>query len=169
MSNANFVKIINACLIPLLNYMVIIWGSASRTKVEILNKCIRRTARFIHGKSSRDRISREIYHDLNWLMPRDNFNIKCLSFIYQVTKTRDMPYFENLIQPNSARHNYATRRSQDLHVPFQFRNEYGKKSILNQISVYNNLPNNINTVQNLKMFRKAIKNYVLNLRKEEFI
>jgi hypothetical protein len=72
LSQINMLKIIEACLLSLANYMIVVWGNASKENLKIVERCIRSSARFLLSKRKHDRILRDIYENLSWLLPLDS-------------------------------------------------------------------------------------------------
>jgi hypothetical protein len=100
LSSINMLRIIEACLISLTNYMVIIWGNASESNIRIIDRCIRSSARALLSKSKYDRILSDIYEQLHWLLPADSHIYFSLCLIYKILKRQCIPYFNGTLRPN---------------------------------------------------------------------
>jgi len=162
LSTDNFIKIFNACVLSLCNFMSIIWGTASKSSLKIIEKNIRTSARIILGKRKYDPIKDDIYGRLGWFLPKDSYDYSALCLIFKITKTEEIPYFRNTLKYRHEIHSHQTRNKGDLNANFIPRNSYGKKSIfINACNIWKELPDEISNAASIITFKSNLKSFIL--------
>ena len=91
----------------------------------------------------------------------DTLNILPLPSMYMMEIVYYIKMNVGGLDQNSVRHNYNTCHRSDL--PLQFcRNDSLKTSINNMgVKLYNKLPNHVKNLENLQLFRKKLKYFLL--------
>ena len=143
--------------------MSIIWGSATKTSLKLVERNLRFSARKILGKKKFDPIKFEIYETLNWLLPSDSYAYSALCFIFHNTVNKRFPYFQNLIKYRHEIHSHQTRNKNELHICTAPRSEYGKKSLVfKACNLWNQLPIEITNSETIYGFKSKLKMCLLN-------
>jgi hypothetical protein len=151
-----------ACLISFVNYMVVLWGTASKENLKIVEKCIRSSARFLLSKNRCDRVLRNIYENLGWLMPTDSHKYFSLCILYKILRLKCIPFFDGSLCSNLGLDSHDTRAFNNLYIPNIRRNNYGVRSFFYSSSLlWNNLPDNLRVSQSFPMFKKSLKGFLL--------
>jgi hypothetical protein len=66
--------LVYACIMSIFDYMVIIWGTASKQCLSNVDRCIRRTARYVLHKTKYEIVSSDICNRLKWFSPLKTTN-----------------------------------------------------------------------------------------------
>jgi hypothetical protein len=135
----------------IMSYGIIFWhNSTDSKKVFYIQK---RIIRIMTGAKRRASCT-ELFKKFNILPPASEFLLSLLSFVVD-----NMEKF----QTNSDIHSISTRHRYNLHVPNSNLNKYQKGVYYSGIKLFNNLPPNvINLSHNIKMFKRALKDYLLS-------
>ena len=161
LSNENLIRIFNASVVSLFNYMAGVWGSACAQTLQPLEASMRQVARFLLGVKKYDPVRHRINSDLNWLLPRSNYFYKSFCFIY-LTLQNEIPYFCNFLLKNSDIHAYNTRNKENVRINFCPKNALSSHSIqFNAIIEWNKLSNDLKYCPNYNTFKKKVKKYLL--------
>jgi hypothetical protein len=135
--------------------MVVIWGSASRSSIQIIERSIRRSARVILLKCKYDSILADIYSYLNWFMPTDNYKYFSLCNLFNIQRYNNFQYFDSVIVLNSDRACHSTRSTNKIYVPNVRRNRYAMRSFFySASSLWNELPEELKSCQSMHVLKK---------------
>jgi hypothetical protein len=132
LSSINFFRIIEACLISLSNYMIVVWGNSGKENIRIVERCLRSSARILMSKRKHDRVLKDLYGNLGWLMPSDSHKYFSLCLIYKILKLECIPYFRGVLSPNLGLASHDTRAYNNLYISNIRRNKFGMRSFLAQ-------------------------------------
>ena len=78
--------------------------------------------------------------------------------IYKTLANMNPPYMQELFEKSSS--SYSTRRPYDLMVPRVNQTSFGSRSItFERAKLWNHLPQNIKSADNLSTFKQLIKNW----------
>jgi len=162
-STEQFIVIAQACLLSLIQPMIMVWGSATKKAIAVIERCIRQTARVVLEKKKFDRVKFDIYKTLMWMLPHDMFKYKLGCFTYKVLNMKSIPYFNTFYTCNKQIHSHATRNANEIRVTNKISNNYGKMSLLYQsASMWNNIPDEVKQCKTLKLFRTKLKKLILD-------
>ena len=95
----------------------------------------------------------------------DVFKLQVLSFVYQWSHNLLPPCFSDYFKFSSSVHSYSTRQSCDgnLYVTSVNTTQYGLRSLKSTgPRLWNSLPLDITKSNSFSLFRKALKNYMLD-------
>jgi hypothetical protein len=160
--NYRMLKIIEACLLSLANYMIVVWGNASKENLKIVERCIRSSARFLLSKRKHDRILRDIYENLSWLLPLDSHKYFSLCLVFKILRLKCIPYFNDILCPNLELHSHSTRGSNNLYLSNIRRNRYGVRSFFySSVLLWNDLPDHLRNSGSFPIFKKMLKCFLL--------
>lgn len=161
MSQKNLILIFNACLISLFNYMIIIWGSSCSKNLKIIEKGVRRVARFILGKSRYDPIRVMIKDNLKWFLPKQNYYYKSLCFLHSL-QNNHIPFFQDFIKKSMNFHKYSTRNCLNLRGNFCPKNRISERSIhFHPVIAWNKLPEELKNCVDDNVFKTKLRTHIL--------
>jgi len=96
MSIAKGKLLLSDYVLSLLRYCVTIWGNATKTDLNNVNKCVRRCARMLYRKSKFDSMSGEL-KTLGWLKVDNMYKFSICVFVY-LTLINSVPdYFMDYV------------------------------------------------------------------------
>ena len=151
---------------PFLTYGVHVWGltfPSFLTQLFIIQKKAIRIISFSEPKSH----SEPLFKSLNLLKLNDVIELQILSFVYQWSHRLFPvpPCFNEYFKFTSSVHSYSTRQScnRNLFVASVNTTQYGLRSLkFTGPRLWNSLPTSITNSNSLRIFRKTLKNSILN-------
>jgi hypothetical protein len=162
LTSINFFRIIETCLISLSNYMIVVWGNSSKENIRMVERCLRSSARIIMSKRKHDRVLKDNYENVNWLMPSDSHKHFSLCLIYKILKLNCIPYFCGVLSPNLGLASHDTRAYNNLYIPNTRRNKYGMRSFFYSATLlWNNLSDDVRNASSYSLFKKKLKCSIL--------
>jgi len=149
--------------ISLVRYCCPVWGTANKSELNILNKCVRRCARSVFSKNKFENIDNEIV-SLGWFYI-DNlykYSIICV-FTYCTLHDLYPNYFHDFVKLKTT--SYATRYPNHIHIPNPMPIwKYSKNLIaVDACRFWNNLPPDLTSCTTLRSFKLFLKNHLLSI------
>ena len=143
---------------PSLEYANVLWNNCTDADSDRIESIQRRAARIITGGISRT--STELLNEelgLELLTQRRERNL--LLFFHKIMYGNCPLYLQNL-KPlnNQSRHNRNLRSSTNLDIPKSRIARYENSVIPKAISLWNNLPNDLQSIANYKSFKSQLEN-----------
>ena len=141
-----------------------VWGltfPTSLTQLFIIQKRAIRIISFSEPKSH----SEPLFKSLNLLKLNDVIESQIVSFVYQWSHGLLPPCFSKYFNFTSSVHSYATRQScnRNLYVASVNTTQYGLRSLkFTGPRLWNSLPTSITNSNSLRIFRKTLKDSMLN-------
>ena len=123
-NHTNRKLIVNAFILPVINYMSIIWGTANAAVVKIIESLVRRCGRFVLNLRKFDCVKLEISEKLKWLFPVNTYQYEILKLAYSIINKSCPPYFLNYLDENINLKN--TRNKQYVSIQQPLTN-YGRR------------------------------------------
>jgi hypothetical protein len=144
--------------------MCSIWGTASKSQLNILERRMRTTARSIYGLSRWEPVKDLIAMDLGWMLPYTRYLYKLLCFMFTINNHVDhIPFFENKINKQCNTHNHNTRNNLSLRITIKPKCKLSERSIeFVACKKWNELPVCVST-SCISSFRKTLKQYLLTI------
>ena len=141
---------------PILEYAATVWTPHTRYAINKLENVQRRAARFVMSNYFRTSSVTEMLSSLKWnSIESRNKELRLLTFYKIIHNCVNLP-LPNEIQISSR----ATRGNQLKYVQLSPRIDVYKYSFYpNVIQLWNNLPNDITSVQSFDLFRVTLANY----------
>jgi hypothetical protein len=163
LSESNFIKVIDACLMSKLTFMSSIWGTANKNTLNILERGMRRTARSIYGLKWWEPVRDHITGDLKWMLPKSQYIYNLLCIVFTITSSENhVPFLSHRLVKNNEVHEHHTRRSSSLRVNFTPKCKLSERSLEFYACIkWNELPSSVN-LSNIFTFRKTLKEHILN-------
>ena len=151
----------NTMILPYLSYCNIIWGNCASYLLQKLLLLQKRALRVI-TKSPYLAHTEILFHKLNILNIYDLHSYFVASFMYSYLKN-DLPnIFNDFFTLNRDIHRHATRNSNNFYVP-NFRYNFSRSMIKYKGAVvWNALPNELQTISSLSIFKRKYKSYLIN-------
>ena len=109
--------------------------------------------------------SEPLFKSFNLLKLNDVIESQILSFVYQWSRRLLPPCFNEYFKFTSSVHSYSTRQScnKNLYVASVNTTQYGLRSLkFTGPRLWNSLPTSITNSSSLRIFRKNLKNSILN-------
>jgi len=154
--------IFNAYLLPVLNYMILVWGSTCKYNIKSVDKLIRKTARFLLNIDKFEPVKHALTSQLSWLLTENMyyFNITC--FVHKILSGDCPAYFNNVFCKTEARVMYNIRNKDELYCPIIPKTSYGLKCFSSKaVKSWNLLPQSIKSTILYKTFKQTTKQYFL--------
>ena len=150
---------------PFLTYGLHVWGltfPSFLTQLFIIQKRAIRIISFSEPKSH----SEPLFKSLNLLKLNDVIELQILSFVqHQWSRRLLPPWFSKYLNFTSSAHSYSTTQScnRNLYVASVNTTSYGLRSLnFTGPRLWNSLPTSITNSSSLRIFRKTLKDSMLN-------
>ncbi len=139
---------------PKLEYASIVWSDCTEREKLLLERCQNDFARIVSG-ARRGTDTDKLYEELNWSSLEERRNYNKLVFIHKLFYGQSPEYLSSLLlKQTECRYNLRQRVS----IPqMKIRTiRFGDTLIPNAIDKWNELPSSVQSICNLKDFKKAI-------------
>lgn len=144
-------------VLSICNYMVSVYGTTKNIFLKVISKVTRRLARLVLQVKKFDPVAKRMYDELEWLLPVDLCNFKTLCTTFMLYKNRSVELFKDYFYGSS-----LSRRKYDLCYTFYPKKETGKRAFhYRSIYLWNELPNEIKSVESYNVFKKRVKSWLL--------
>ena len=148
--------LVQAFVLSNFNYCPLVWYFTTTNQLQKIKKTQQMALRFITD----DYVSNyeTLLRDTEIItMPVRQMQNLCIE-IYKTFSNLNPEYMHELFERNS--HSYSTRRPNDLKIPGVNQTSFGSKSIrVEGAKLWNHLPDNIKSSQNLSIFQCLIKQW----------
>jgi len=154
--------LVNAMCISLVRYCCSVWGTANKSELNILNKCVRRCARSVFSKNKFENIDNEIV-SLGWFYIDNLYKYSICVFTYCILHDLCPNYFHDFVKLKTT--SYATRYPNHIHIPNPMPIwKYSKNLIaVDACRFWNNLPPDLTSCTTLRSFKLFLKNHILSI------
>ncbi len=153
----------SSLILSVLNYMLVVVGATSKKYIKIMDKVLRTLARLILRIKKYDAVAERILHDLKWLFTGELYHYKLLCIIFRICKLNEVPYFYQYFVKNGVNHTYNMRGKGKLLYLYKPRLDNGKNLLqYNGVKLWNQLPENIRTIEKYANFKKELLNYMIS-------
>ena len=157
-------QLYHAFISPHLCYGLVNWGSASKCATSKLNQSLKRAIRIMNFADYRADC-KPLFSKLGLLNFEDLYKREAAKFMYDINNNNITPILCELFQKTSTRHSYKTRQAtrNDFSLPM-VTTECRKKFICyNGIKIWNQIPIEIRSMSNKKLFNKYLHKWFLEL------
>ena len=149
-------KTLYYCLIyPYLLYCILIWGSASRSTLNLLYMKQKKVVRIVNHSEYTDSSS-PIFKCLNLLKLEDIFNLYCLDFIFSTLNNGKCEYFINKIISYQVNHGYNTRND-NFRLPSVAIDRFRQDIVYKGLKLWNDLPNCMRDIKSKHILKRSLK------------
>ena len=154
-------KLYSSLISPYLNYGILAWGNCAKTLLDKLFYIQKRAIRIINKVGYLSHTN-DLFYNNNILKLVDLFTYNVGIFMYQLSN-KDLPeVFQIMFTRNRLIHSYPTRQSDAYHLP-RTRTIFAKKTIMfTGPKFWNDLPVEITQSQSLFIFKRKLKQLLLN-------
>jgi len=158
----NHLQILSLSMVySLLNYMIVIWGTANNSCIKVVEKVVRSLARLVLGVKKFEPIAHDICSRLGWLLPKYLYTYFLLINVYKVVKGQ-LTCFPSYFLPNFALDNYRFRSPNALCRNFFPNTSLGANTFHYEgIKQWNELPFSIKNSISLAAFKSSLKEFLL--------
>jgi len=160
---------------PKLEYASIVWADCSESNKMLLERCQSAFARVVTG-ARKGTSSVLLYKEVNWPSLEDRRRESILIFMHKLFYGNCPEYLGSLLPEHNVTSQYNLRQSHSIPHVMARTEKYRKSLIPMGVRLWNNLPLNIQSLEDLGEFKKAIcttssKNtlYNIGLRKFQII
>ncbi|XP_037787080.1 uncharacterized protein LOC119582723 [Penaeus monodon] len=152
--------IVQALALSIINYCSRIWGVASKTQIERVQKLQNFASKVVLGGRKYDHVS-PILNELQWLRIDQKCAFDLCILVFKILR-QQLPHWLFPLPNVSDGHGLGTRQSNDLLVPRTFT-YIGKKSFhVRGPLLWNSLPQSLKDVESIISFKKKLKVFLLN-------
>jgi len=164
-----FCDIARALVYSLLHYMIVLWGTASKSTIHIMEKVVRSLARLVLGKQKFEKVALEITDTLGWLFPEYLYLYFLLINVYKVVNG-EVDCFNNYFVCNSVAYSYQLRSPELFHLNFFPKSAIGMTTFhYDGIKQWNLLPNSLHSQPSLQCFKFYLKDHLLKLQRHHVL
>ena len=152
--------VIQALVISIMNYCSKIWGAASKSNLQKIQKLQNFAARIVLGNvRKRDHISPHL-KKLEWLRLENKYVLDICILTFKILNGSFRPWLYSITRVNEM-NNRITRQENDLYIP-QTRTVVGERQVLVRgPKLWNKLPVEIKNTASIAVFKKSLKKYLL--------
>ena len=151
----------NSLILPFMSYCNIAWGNTCKTRIKtllLIQKKAIRICTLSHYLSNTD----PLFHQLKTLKIDDIHTFQTAIFMFKFSRNTLPTTFQTSFTYNSNVHDYATRRSSDIHLTNP-KILLAHKTIRHHgPDVWNSLPENIKLCSSLYSFKAVMKSHLLS-------
>lgn len=120
--------VIQAFVIPHVQYMITIWSTATKERIQKVDKLIKYCGRIIFNMKQRESVTRKIVQELKWLFVKELTAKYVLCDLYKLFNSQNQPeVVKDLFEPYSTTSNMVTRTKMAL-KSMRARTNIGERS-----------------------------------------
>ena len=152
-----------ALIQPHIDYCCSSWyGGLSAALKERLNVIQRKMVRFIHGMDYRGHVDNRNLFDLSWMNIPDRVRFFRMSHLFRIRHKLAPKYLLPNFRFVSDAHNYNTRGSSHNFCLTRDLSLSPNSFSFTAIKQWNNLPNDLKAIDTFRVFKKKLKQFLLN-------
>jgi hypothetical protein len=153
-------RLVQALVIPIIDYADIVYGSTSTSNMQRIGKCYNSCIRYIAGLRKYDHVSSAI-QELQLLTPKNRHDLHIACLTNKVLRTGCPLYLKKLnFLSNTESHD--TRNHSILRVP-KHKHEFFKHSFkYNSVTVWNELPNELRLLDDCLNFSAMARKHFIH-------
>ena len=162
LDSKTLVFLMNAFIFSRLYYCSTVWSNTTKENIKKLQLIQNFACRIVLGLKKYDHIT-EGLKSLNWLNVNDRLLVNDLLMVHKCIHDLTPSYLTGKFVQRLKIHGRNTRGSGELDLPI-CRLKTGQRSFaFRGAKLYNNLPNEIKQISDVKKFKAKVCNYLLNL------
>lgn len=153
--------VIEALVLSKINYCSRIWGAASRTQIQRVQKLQKNSAKVAHGHARKYDHATPIIKELGWMKVEEKLIYDLCTVIYKILRG-ELPSWLFSFDTVGQVRGVETRQVNDLFVP-RANTTIGSKAIDIRGPLYwNALPCNVKEACSFPTFKKRMKHYIMS-------
>ena len=153
--------VVQSLVLSIINYCSVIWGSANATQISRVQKMQNFAAKVAQGKSRKFDHVTPVLKELNWLNISKKITYDTLLTMFKFMHQIYPSYLQHFPTVNEVV-NSNTRQHDMLYVP-KCRTNMGSNSlVIKGPKLWNSLPSQIKSINNIKTFKTKIKDILLS-------
>ena len=154
----------NAYILPVMDYCLTVWGSASKSQLDRILKLQKRAARIILDMPP-DAPSMPLFEKLGWLTVYERLEYNKAIVLYKSTHHLTPSYISDLFEFQSS-HNYHVRSVSNNNMLIKRHNSKIFEKSLQYVGprLWNSLPQVIRDSPSLQSFKTAISQFIISKR-----
>lgn len=157
-------RISNSLILSHLDYCnVVYWPTLLQKDKDSLQKIQNACIRFSFNIRKFDHISRA-FRDSGWFNLHERFQIHMSCLIYKINNVKTPQYLHEKLIKGSDIHERITRHCDLLNIPRHNSALFQRSFSYNSAKIFNSLPDDIKTANNLVAFQSKVKTFVRNNR-----
>ncbi|ODM87743.1 putative RNA-directed DNA polymerase from transposon BS [Orchesella cincta] len=161
--------LVNAYVLPIINYACIIWLSRSQEKAfKVIDRILRSCARFILGRKKYDSVTSSMCNELGWLSCKNMFSLQVLCFTYRIMFNNYKGFFKNYldfsfdVSQNTRTQSYLLPKNK----PKSYWGECAFK--YKSVALWLKLPESVcNKIKSLNIFKSSVHSLLLKKQCDE--
>ena len=157
----SLVMIYNALILPYINYCNIIWGNCFKTKLDhiflLQKKAVRLCTNSLYLSHTNP-----LFNRLKVLKIHDINTLQIAIFMFKYNYDMLPPVFTNFFSYNSNFHSYPTRTCNNMHLNNPKILLAHKTLRHHGPDIWNTLPNTLKQITSLTLFKRSIKEVLIN-------
>ena len=151
-------------ILPLFDYGCMVWGKTKKSNIDRLIKLQKRAARIIL-KADIMTSSKHMFTVLNWLPFDKRVDYHTCIMVYKALNKQTPEYISQLLVKTSDTHslNLRSNSNDDLRIPRSYTQYFDKSFSVCGPKLWNNLPADVKLSKTLEIFKRKLKDYMLNM------
>ena len=146
---------------------ITVWGNCDKTSLSLIQKLQNRIARFLTCRYDYIRHpSSDLRKELHWMSVSERYNYFMSILMYKCVNFPDLyKPLSNCYNLAKEKHNYSTRNSVNnaLSLPYVRTEKYKKCVAYAGANIWNNIPTRIRDSENILIFKRQIKQSIINI------
>ena len=151
-------------ILPSFDYGCMVWGKTKSSNIDRLIKLQKRAARIIL-KADIMTSSKHMFTVLNWLPFDRRVDYHTCIMVYKALNKQTPEYISELLVKTSDTHslNLRSNTNDDLKIPRSYTQYFDKSFSVCGPKLWNKLPTDIKRSKSLEIFKRKLKDYLLNI------
>lgn len=149
-----------------LSYLTSVWGTANKSDLERLQRTQNKAIKTLYNLKYRTPTI-QVYSMTNYLNISEIIQYHSIKLIYNIKN--NLLKSPITLTENRDIHNHYTRSAENLHLTHHRTKKTQKDIKHNAIMTYNNIPQTIKDIKNIKQFKIKLKMYLLSQRRNTFL
>ena len=145
----------------IIEYSIIVFTCVTDSQCNIIKRLQKKCVRIITNSSSTANSS-PLFKQLRILPFKELRDYHIMLFMHKYLNGQQPDIFDGTWQYRHQLHQYNTRNRDELNVDITTKNYIFKLPLIQFPLIFNSLPEELKSIQDFKLFKKRIFNYLLN-------
>ena len=155
------ITVVQSLVLSKINYCIKIWGASNKTQLVRVQKLQNFAAKVAIGNAKKHDHATPILNELEWLKIKDQYLFELGTLVFNTVKGNFPSWLFYFPTYNDIR-TINTRQNDHLYVPRHNTDITRNSHLIMAPKFWNTLPSNITDVNNISMFKKRLKVFLLN-------